>query len=279
MSETSQSLDRFACYELCVQSPRHLTAFLHAVASRDGWEPTILREDFCGTAAVSRRWIEEAHSVDEAHPWRARRAIAMDLDSAVIDRARQAAVPAAHIRFLEGDCTAKGPPAESDAADLIFVGNFSIGYFHARPTLVRYLKQCRARLEASKGVFACDIYGGPGSFALGGIRRRHPSRGHETIHYIWQHEEANPQTAMVTNSISFEIERDGEIVERLPRAFVYHWRLWSLPELRDAMSDAGLREVEVYTDVNVAPGQRPEPVAGAEHLRKDWVAMVVGGLG
>lgn len=276
MNENAQSLDRFACYELCVQSPRHVTAFLHAVASRDGWEPMVLREDFCGTAAVSRRWIEEAQGVGEDHPKRARRAIAMDLDPDVLDRARLLADPTAAIRFLEGDCTAKDPSAESDPSDLIFVGNFSIGYCHARATLVRYLKQRRARLEASKGVFACDLYGGPNAFALGGIRRRHPSRGHETIHYIWQHEEADPETAMVTNSISFEIERDGEIVEQLPRAFVYRWRLWSLPELKDAMSDAGFREVEVYTDVNVAPGEKPEPVAAPENLRKDWVAMVVG---
>lgn len=276
MNETSRPLDRFDCYELCVQSPRHVTAFLHAVASRDGWEPTVLREDFCGTAAVSRRWIEEANAMDEAHPWRARQAIAMDLDQDVVALARRSADPTAAIRFFQGDCTAKDPSAESDPSDLVFVGNFSLGYCHARTTLVRYLKQCHARLRASRGVFACDLYGGPNAFTLGGIHRRHPSRGHETIHYIWQHEEADPATAMVTNSISFEIERDGEIVERLSRAFVYRWRLWSLPELKDAMSDAGFREVEVYTDVNVAPGQKPEPVAVPEDLRKDWVAMVVG---
>jgi hypothetical protein len=34
-------------------------------------------------------------------------------------------------------------------------------------------------------------------------------------------------------------ERDGEIVED---AFVYRWRLWSAPELRDAMAEAGFEE-------------------------------------
>jgi hypothetical protein len=271
-------LDRFDCYELCVQSPRHVTALLHAIAARDGNEPTLLREDFCGSAAVSRRWIEEAHGKDETHPWRARRAIAIDCDADVIDRARRLATPldSGPFQLLQGDCAAKDAPAANETADIVFVGNFSIGYCHARSTLVRYLKQSFARLKGPRGVFACDSYGGPGAFAIGGIRRRHPSKGHETIHYIWQHEEADPSTGMVTNSISFEIERDGQIVEQMPRAFVYRWRLWSLPELRDAMMDAGFGGVEVYTEVNVAPGERPRPVADPAELRKDWVAMVVG---
>ena len=29
-------------------------------------------------------------------------------------------------------------------------------------------------------------------------------------------------------------------------AFVYHWRLWSIPELRDAMHEAGFKSTAVY---------------------------------
>lgn len=160
-------------------------------------------------------------------------------------------------------------------ADVLFVGNFSIGYCHTRSTLVAYLKRSRAAL-APGGIFACDTYGGPSAFVIGETRRRHPSRGHETIHYLWRHEEADPATGMVTNSISFDIERDGEIIAQLPRAFVYRWRLWSLPELRDAMLDAGFGKVEVYTEANIAPGERPTPVTDPTELRRDFVAMVVG---
>lgn len=275
--EPPRQLDRFACYELCVQSPRHITSMLLGIAMRDGVEPLALREDFCGSAAVSRRWIEEAMAADESSPRPARTAIAVDLDHEVIERAAPLCKPFAPALTLhEGDCTAKHAPAGDVPADVIFIGNFSIGYCHARSTLMRYLKHSHARLAASNGVFACDLYGGPNAFTLGGARRRHPSRGHETIHYLWQHEEADPLTGMVTNSISFEIERDGEIIQQIRRAFVYRWRLWPLADLREAMLEVGFRSVEVYTDVNVAPGETPEPTTDPDVLRKDWVAMVVG---
>ena len=61
-------LDRFDCYELCVQSPRHVAGFLHAVHAN---EPQILREDFCGTATLSAHW---------ARSHRERWAVGVDLD-------------------------------------------------------------------------------------------------------------------------------------------------------------------------------------------------------
>jgi hypothetical protein len=278
--EPVMSLDRFDCYELCVQSPRHITALLHGIAARDGVEPMLLREDFCGSAAVSRRWIEEAMGVAETHAWRGRLALAIDLEAQALDRARRFANVGAEwngrIEFLQGDCTAKDAPAGDRRADIVFVGNFSIGYCHARTTLMRYLRYSLSRLKDSGGIFACDLYGGPGAFSLGQLRRRHPSKGRETIHYLWSHDEADAMTGMVTNSITFEIERDGEIIEQIPKAFVYRWRLWSLPELREAMLEVGFKSFEVYTDVNVAPREAPTPVECADELRGDWVAMVAG---
>ena len=123
------------------------------------------------------------------------------------------------------------------------------------------------------GVFVCDTYGGASAFQLGSLTRKHPSRGREIIHYHWQHEEADPLTSMVTNSISFRVEVDGEIIQELPRAFVYRWRLWSIAELREAMTEAGFASTEVYTDCNIAPGQAPRPVASAE-LGPDWIALI-----
>lgn len=270
-------LDRFDCYELCVQSPRHVCSLIHAIAAKHGVEPLTLREDFCGSAAVSRRWIEESLAQPESHPWRGRRATAVDLDDSALARAKALSPdsPNSTIHFLHADCTAKHVPSPSadNPADIIFTGNFSIGYCHARSTLMRYLKGSLARLRPSTGIFACDLYGGPNAFTLGELRRRHPSRNHETIHYLWRHEEADPATGMVTNSISFDIEKDGVIEHQLPRAFVYHWRLWSLPELQDALLEVGFQTVEIYTEANVAPGQTPQQADPAE-LRQDWVAMV-----
>lgn len=267
-------MDRFDCYEYCVQSPRHLVSFLYGA---HGGEPLVLAEDFCGNAAVAARWAAEGVRRGDAA-----RAVAIDLDpeavARAVERAGREGVPG-RVHVIRGD--ALDPPGEPGGADVIFIGNFSIGYIHERRGLVHYFHRCRERLARGAagrggGILACDTYGGAGAFRLGGFTRRHPGRAGETIHYTWLHERADPITAMVENSISFRVELDGEIIQELPRAFVYRWRLWSIAELREAMFEAGFRGVEVYADVNTAPGHRPAPVADPSELAEDWIVLIVG---
>lgn len=261
-------------YEICVQSPRHVASMLRKV--HRGHAVT-LREDFCGTAAVARRWCLDALRAGDSA-----RAIAIDADGPTVAHARKRAEDdglRGQCRVLEGDCLAKHAPAADEPADIVFAGNFSIGYAHRRTTLMGYLKRSLARLRASPlgpGVLAVDTYGGADAMQLGQIRRRHIGPRGEIVHYLWTHEYADPVTGMVTNSISFEVERDGEIIDRQPRTFVYEWRLWSIAELREAMLEAGFAAVDVYREVAIAPEQPPEPVADPAELGANWVVLVVG---
>lgn len=268
-------LSRHECYELCVQSPRHVVSFLRAV---HGHEPLLLWEDFCGTAAVSRRWIKEGTA-------RGDRAVGVDLDQHVVEVARSwaeaelGAVERERLVLKVGDCRGDGGAVEG--ADVVFAGNFSVGYLHTRGELVRYLRVCAARCRRGSsglggGVLACDTYGGATAFATGGTLRKHPGRHGETVHYHWVHERCDPLTGMVENSVSFRVEKDGVVVAEWPMSFVYRWRLWSIAELREAMEEAGFAGTEVYADVNVAPGQVVEPVTDASALGADWVVVVVG---
>ena len=267
-------LNRFDCYELCVQSPRHVAAFLRAA---HGGEPLILREDFCGTAALCRRWAREGRDRgDDA------RAVGVDMDQETLARAAERVREehaADRVTLIRAD--ALEPQEPLAAADIIFVGNFSIGYIHHRTALVGYLRACRERLALGNagwggGIFVCDTYGGAGAFRLGGMTRRHPGRGREVVQYHWAHEAADPLTGMVENSISFRIEIDGDVVQELPRAFVYRWRLWSIAELREAMREAGFASSEVYADINIAPGKRPMPVTDPASLGEDWIVCIAG---
>lgn len=264
------------CYELCVQSPRHVVSLLRGVYEfHQGTTPRVLREDFAGSAAVSSRWVREGLSLGEV--WRA---VAVELDQPTIAHAReQSGTAREHVEFVHADAITCDVETTDDC-DVIWVGNFSIGYIHQRHDLVEYLRRSRRRLAMGNagfggGIFACDIYGGAGAFALGSLERTHPSRGREMIKYLWQHEAADPRTGMVRNSISFRVLLDGEVIAEHPRAFVYDWRLWSLAELREAMLEAGFASVEVYKDINVAPGQPPRPVADPAELGVDWVVVVV----
>ncbi len=266
------SLDRFECYELCVQSPRHVVSMLRAV---HGGEPMVLREDFCGSAAVARRWAMEGMTRRDGS-----RAVCTDLDRAALDRAAGWAEEGRVTDRLSLRCADSITGGDEDPADIVFVGNFSVGYCHTRGELVAYLRRSLARLRrgGGEGVFVCDTYGGEGQWTLGSLERTHMGAGREVIKYLWQHEEADPTTAMVTNSISFRVIEEGEVVADLPRAFVYRWRLWSIAELRDAMLEAGFVSTAVYKDLNPSPGEPATPVEPSA-LGENWIVMVAGRSG
>ncbi|QKK08008.1 MAG: hypothetical protein HND58_07340 [Planctomycetota bacterium] len=237
--------DKHDLYERCVQSPAQLVPMLramHAVApasSRCGPSPVepassrcVLAEDFAGTAALSYLWADAS---PDNH------ALATDLDEPTLLRRPD------HPRVTRLVADVRDPSLASStpACDICFVGNFSIGYLHTRAELLAYLKSARARLNPN-GVFLCDTYGGESAFTLGEVHRDHPFPGGRRVRYTWEQREANPLTGMVTDVLHFEIDRAGMIEHELPDAFIYHWRLWSVPELLDAMHEAGFATTTVY---------------------------------
>lgn len=264
-------MDKHDCYELCVQAPRFVVPFLRAV---HGGEPSALREDFCGTGALARRWVEEGARAGER-----RTAVGTDIDSQVLDRATEANAKASmekSIRLVRGDAV-ELPVARDDGCDVVFVGNFSIGYIHERASLERYLRSSRERIGLGNagfggGVFVCDTYTGPGAFKEGAVTRTHPGRGHEVVRYTWEQHDADALTAMVTNVLHFQVEVDGEAIARFPEAFVYRWRLWTIPELREMMMLAGFVSTDVYQDV----GPHAGPMNHGRELRESGIVCVVG---
>lgn len=274
-----------------MQSPRHVVSLLRAIyRDTTGTTPRILHEDFCGTAAVSRRFVEDGARAGEH--WLA---LATDLDdTALYEAQRLLDVTASGLSVCKHDCLSGLPapvrssdptpaiaPSIAHAADIIWVGNFSIGYAHDRATLMRYLLHCKQRLDAGNagfggGFLACDTYGGKGAFTLGSLERTHTAKTGEQIRYLWQHEAADPRTGMVRNSISMRLLQDGEVIAEYPRVFVYEWRLWSLAELREAMLEAGFTTIDVYKEVAIAPEETPRPVQEPSELGDDYAVVVVG---
>lgn len=268
MSIDPESVDRHALYESCVQSAEETVPLLRAI---HGDDPRVLGEDFSGTAAVSREWVR---TVPDGT------ATAQDLDSETIDAGRAAArtelVDGDRLSWLVGDVRDGGAEA-----DVVYVGNFSICELHARADLVAYLRATRARLKPG-GVVVCDLYGGDTAYSIGSAERVEPGPEPGThVLYTWEQREADPLTARVLNVIHFEIqdEDDATLVE-LVEAYVYDWRLWSVPELREAMLEAGFAETEVH-------GRRPDAIddegmayvlaiEDPEDLDETWDVLVVG---
>lgn len=225
------ALDKYTCYELCVQNPARMAPFLLAV---HGGTPRVLREDFCGTGGVCRAW-----AAMEAPASRPFRAVGVDMDPEPLGRLRGIS----HVRSVCSDVR------RCDlTADIISATNFPIGYWHTRRDLVRYLKLCRARLRP-EGVFVCDTYGGATAFASGTLTRDIWTDNAVRVRYTWEQRESNPITGRVLDALHFRADRAGEVLYEQGDAFVYDWRLWSIPELSDAMSEAGFRSIDVYNEL------------------------------
>ena len=82
---------------------------------------------------------------------------------------------------------------------------------------------------------------GPGDVLLIEAQTYGPNNG-AFVPPEWDQAEFDPITHHVRNYIHFEFS-DGS---RMNRVFHYDWRLWSIPELRDLLKEAGFQKSEVY---------------------------------
>lgn len=228
-----------------------------------GDDPCTLGEDFSGSAALSRAWVELGSD---------RRAVAVDHDPEPLAHARSRLRAEERVSLREADVL-----AVDDPADVIAALNFSVCEHHTRGALLAYLRHVRSRLRPG-GVFVADLYGGaeaelPGAF-------RHQKRTPEgAFTYTWEQGPLHPLTRRVTNAIHFALPGGRELRD----AFRYDWRLWTVPELQDALADAGFPTVEHYTNTTEGEDERGypcvQPVTDAAALDEpgdDWVVYVVG---
>jgi hypothetical protein len=276
-SELILGLSRHDLYECCLQSAGDTVPLLHAI---HGGDPVVLGEDFAGTAALSRAWVLAGRGPET-------RAIAVDHDPGTLEeahrRADAAGVPADRLVLLEGDVRTVPDPT-LHAADIVFVGNFSIGELRTRADLVGYFRTVRGRLRPG-GIVACDIYGGESAFQLGSAERLEPgpAGGPEGISvlYTWEQREADPLTGRVENAVHFEVlDADEQSLGMISDAFTYHWRLWSVPELRDAMIEAGFADTEIHARMPDAIDDDDvayvRPIEDPDELEDSFDVLVVG---
>ena len=68
---------------------------------------------------------------------------------------------------------------------------------------------------------------------------------------MWDQQTFDPISGNLVCTIGFEF-KDGT---RVRDAFRYDWRLWSLPELRDILNEAGFSSVDVYLEKDDKDGK------------------------
>ncbi|MGD8309727.1 MAG: class I SAM-dependent methyltransferase [Chromatiales bacterium] len=222
--------DRHRLYEQSVQCPEAEVDFIDQTFRRlRGRKAHTLREDFCGTAGVCCEWVARR---------RTNRAIGVDIDREVLDWGREhnlsglTRAQAARVELLEEDVAR----VRTAPVDAICAMNFSYWLFKDRRQLKRYLKRVRDAL-VDDGVLFLDAYGGYDSF-----REIEEEREVDGFTYVWEQEKYEPISGGLICHIHFAFP-DGS---RMDRAFSYDWRLWTLPEVRDLLEEAGYSRVTVY---------------------------------
>ena len=230
--------DRHALYERAVQCPEAEVEFLaETFAALRARPARSLGEDFCGTAALCRAWVGRGG---------ASTALGVDSDPRVLAWASQrlATLPAetaAQARLCEADVRATVAGGAGAGLDLITALNFSWWLISERDGLRRYFQQVRRRLAAD-GVFVLDAYGGYDAVREITEARAVEDDGSGAFTYIWEQADYDPVSGVMLCHIHFAFP-DGS---RLDRAFSYRWRLWTLPEVREVLAEAGFARVTVY---------------------------------
>ena len=229
-SSQAKQADVYDLYEEAVQDPEGDVSLVRRLfRTHYGREPSTLREDFCGTAALCCEWVR----VREGN-----RAFGIDLDPEPLASARKRNLAklepeaASRVELLQGDVR----EVKHEAVDVTVGFNFSYFVFHERSDLLAYFRRAHESLHP-EGLFLIDLYGGAEA-----QRTLTETREHDDFDYVWDQDLFDPIGNRALNHIHFEFP-DGS---RIDRAFTYDWRLWSIPELRDALHEAGFSRTEAY---------------------------------
>ncbi|MCB9228918.1 MAG: class I SAM-dependent methyltransferase [Deltaproteobacteria bacterium] len=255
--------DRYEFYQKSVQSPEEDVLFLERVYRElKGRDPAHLREDFCGAFALSCAWVRLQDHY---------RASGIDNDPDPLDYGKTH-----YLAQLSQDERDRLVLSEQDVlegplpgADLVCALNFSYFCFKQRPVLLRYFRSVYASLNEG-GLLFLDCFGGSKCCEPNEEETEYED---EQFSYFWDQDSFDP----VTNFAQFYIhfKRYGE--KKREKVFSYDWRMWSIPELRDLLTEAGFSRTHVYWEGNDEDGE-----GNGEYSRvsegepcEAWVAYIV----
>jgi len=255
--------DRHWLYQEAVQSPEVHVAFFDRVYRRqNGRLPTLLKEDFCGTAFLSAHWVAtRAKNV----------AVGVDLDTETLAWGRRhnlaplSPEQRSRITLVRDDVRHVTRPK----VDVIAALNFSYFEFKTREDLRAYFAVARRSLRPG-GVLVLDMFGG--WEAQMEITDKTRNRG---FTYVWEQERYDPITHLTRFFIHFKLYGSGRLIRR---AFEYNWRQWTIPEVREVLAEAGLGKVDVYWegfDKKSGEGNGVFTLANRAENCPGWIAMLV----
>ena len=98
---------------------------------------------------------------------------------------------------------------------------------------------------------------------------------YDDFSYVWDQDQFDPIRQRATCYIHFKFP-DGS---KLKRAFTYEWRMYTIPEVRDALRDAGFDDTRVYwegTDPETEEGDGVYTESETADNDAAWVCYIAG---
>jgi cyclopropane fatty-acyl-phospholipid synthase-like methyltransferase len=259
----AERADRHRLYEQSVQGVAEEYDFVSETFQQLRQRPArSIREDFCGTASMCCEWVRR----DGQHT-----ATGVDIDPEVLHWGREHNLASlqpgerARVRLIQADVLNVDA---SESVDAVLAMNFSYQLFKTRDRLRDYFRKAREAL-ADDGVLFIDAFGGYDAY-----REIREKRKFKHFKYIWEHARYNPINGDMLCHIHFTFP-DGS---KLKKAFSYDWRMWTLPELQELLTEAGYARVAVYwegTDEDSGEGNGHYSPATVGDADPSWVCFLV----
>ncbi len=256
-----KKFDKYWHYRHSVQSPdidvRFIRNCYRSLKKKSGY---VFREDFCSTFSLSCEWVKMGKLY---------KASAVDIDKKPLQYGREnnltelnehqkSRIQLIHSSVLNPNIT---------KADIIAALNFSYFALKKREELKKYFLNCLKSLN-TKGILVLDCFGGSECF-----QANEEQVNHGSFIYYWDQKNFDP----VSHHSVFHIhyKRRGE--KKRKRVFSYDWRLWTIPEIRDLLLEAGFRKTHIYWE-----GTNKKGEGNGRFVRKktgeeceSWVAYII----
>jgi hypothetical protein len=199
--------------------------------------------------------------------------MALDLDPEPLEYGRTHYLPALNAEQSQRlKVLRKNVISVTPTSDLIAAGNFSFCIFKDRATLVRYFRHCLRSLKKGSGVLVLDVAGGQNMLEKSLDRRTIRAPGIGRYAYEWECFGFDPISHSVRYAIHFKLPNG----KRFNNAFTYDWRHWSIPEIRDAMMEAGFKSTKVFWDVSQDPDHEKHDLREKAEDMDCYIAYVAG---
>ena len=265
-------INKHILYEESVQSiEENIDVIQRMYKKRNKKLPRLLREDFCGTAALASAWVER-NPLNES--W------GIDLDEATLKWGYEHHVKNLkrgqnRIRLIRDNVLNVTEPK----VDVIAAFNFSYFVFKERAQLQEYFSTVHKSLKP-EGIVVMDLFGGTGAMTTQlEDRWIEPSKrpSGESIPgftYVWEHAEFDVVNHEILCHIHFKFKNGHQ----MKKAFTYDWRLWTIPEIRESLTDAGFSGVDVYIHGWTSDGESDEIFRRRTRYSNEegWIAYIVG---